>query len=341
MSGDDRTPLVPEPSWRARRAPPPPPGAHPALAARLTDPLGWMGFDRLTRHWRTVTIRVVFARPPLLEEDGPGLAGRLRGAWGWALDDLARAEPDHGLPGAAPSAHDALFRANALWAPGMEVPKPYVLTVDADGRRLTARVTLFGFAGRWAADTVEALLMAGARGLTLRPGGPVRAALAAESVAVDRVETLPPLPQPRDGALTLLFDTPLKARHGAALKLDAASILGGLANRVTGLARWQDLGVEDDFAALAQAVVAVDADLSALRPIGWTRRSTRAPDAPISMEGVTGALTLRGDVERLLPILRLGTLTHAGNDTTFGLGRFRVAGDGWAAGEPCGTERID
>lgn len=57
----------------------------------------------------------------------------------------------------------------------------------------------------------------------------------------------------------------------------------------------------------------------------WTRHSSRQ-STHMQMGGVTGTFILRSDrLESLLPILELGQWIHAGKNTMFGLGRYRIA----------------
>lgn len=302
----------------ARRPLPPPGGAHPNLSARLAEPVAWLDFSRLTRHWRHVVVSVEATRPRLLD-DGPGLAGRIRGAWGWALTDLARLREGE----LGPSAYDVFFREQAFWAPRMTVPKPFVLAAGCSGGRLCVRLTLFGFAGFWALEAMQGLVAALRQGIVLDHQARVRAPVEPEMVTVERFEGIGTVPIVDH--VGLQFETPyaIESRHG--LLSSGPSVLATLANRVSGLARWQDLGIDDAFGRLREAMETLDYDLTGLRPVTWERRSSSDPRRPIPMRGLVGTVAISGDLGPLAPLLSLAPSCHIGTNITLGCGRVRLS----------------
>ncbi|MCX8005817.1 MAG: CRISPR system precrRNA processing endoribonuclease RAMP protein Cas6, partial [Burkholderiaceae bacterium] len=74
--------------------------------------------------------------------------------------------------------------------------------------------------------------------------------------------------------------------------------------------------------ALARAAEAL-ADERALRWHDWTRYSSRQKQE-MTLGGVVGSWTLRGELAPLLPWLWLGQWLHVGKNATMGLGRYRL-----------------
>lgn len=294
---------------------PPPATADAGLAERLRQPLAWVGFERLLAHWRMVTVRLTAPWPEGLE-DGPDLAGRLRGALGPALLDCASGTP---------SGFQLCFRANAVWARGLEVPKPFTLVCERTGSMMVVRLVLFGFAGAWAGEVIEALILALRRGVRSRFGGKVFVRTAPSGIDVSRVEGIA-MPQLHGGEVTLAFRSPVAVRRERHMVVDGPALLGGLAMRICGLARWQDLGVSDDFAALRQTVATLDYDYGDMRPVAWKRWKRGQASFPVPMDGLIGPLRLRGNITPLAPLLVLGTSCHAGSGAVFGLGRYELGG---------------
>lgn len=296
-----------------------------AIADRLADPLATVSFDGLTRHWRCLALAVSAARPPDFD-DGPDLAGRIRGAWGHALRDLAAAQQEDAASRA--SAHAVLFGPHGRAAAGLELPKPYVLNAAVAHGRLDIRLTLFGFALHWAVEAMEALALALRRGIALAPGSRIRVPIDPDAWSVRRIETLP-VPAAA-GPLLLDFDTPLIVRRGAAMTLDGGSLFMAMANRVNGLARWQDLRVEDDFRALKAHAGELAVSFDGQRPRRWVRHSSRQPGRAIPMAGLVGPVIVGGDIGPFLPLIALAETCHVGSHTSLGLGHFALAG-GWSA----------
>lgn len=288
-----------------------------SLSNRLAVPAGAVGFDALTHHWRHTTICVDAFLPPHFD-DGVGLPARIRGALGWALLDGAGKPRRRG----GASAYEVLFGEHGEHLPRHPIPKPYVLAVTVSGVRLTVRLTLFGFAAAWAEDVRAALLSALEGGIALFTGARVRASIQADEVRIARAEriTIPPATL----SMVVLFRTPVSVRSGETLVADGARLVRSLINRVSGMARWQDLEVvEDD--TLDRAIASLQFDISRLRVEVWKRHSTRTPTKPLPMRGLIGAMEISGDLEPLMPLLALGATCHMGSQAALGLGRYELA----------------
>jgi hypothetical protein len=328
------------------------PGAEAGLAARLLAPAHRVTLEDLPGVWfHTVATVRCHGAGPLARE--PRFTGKLRGAWGEQLKAAASAEAIAGgpCPWQPPCALDVLFRPQARITPALEVPKPYVLAAMAEGGDLVVRLTLFGLATEWTEAAVEALVRACRtlvqRNRTLEVVG--RRFWSEEQIAV---------PEPVD-ALVLAFETPLEirerrrqepqdeageARDEAAKRgegggkdvdirgdgndmggeaFDFPRFVATLGNRVSGLARWQDAGLDGDFRALKNQAAAVAVQVQPRREQRWTRFSGRQ-ERWIPMGGRRPVVLLEGRLGPLLPLLALGETCHAGSHASLGLGRYRL-----------------
>jgi hypothetical protein len=296
-------------------------GPARTIVARLQDPLAHLTFEQLQRHWRHLRIRIETQRPHDFD-DGTTLPARVRGALGWALLDLVQ-HPDWLALERSP-AHAVFFRETGAYGAGRRIPKPLALSAEVRGDRLIVTLTVFGFAIYWASEVAEALIKALATGITLYNGAMVRARVAPLAVVTDERRTVAPL---SDGNLaTLIFRTPVAVRRRNVLVADGPAILTSLAERVAGLARWQDLDATPDWARLKAAIRRLRFDTRLHRLAAFDRYSSRQPGRRIRMTGSMGAIDLSGDLEPILPLLALGETCHTGSHAAFGFGRFEVAG---------------
>lgn len=62
---------------------------------------------------------------------------------------------------------------------------------------------------------------------------------------------------------------------------------------------------------------------SSLRWVDWERYSARQ-DRRMKLGGLVGEATYQGNLESFIPILKAGEILHAGKNTSFGLGRFKI-----------------
>lgn len=209
--------------------------------------------------------------------------------------------------------------------------------------QLAVRLRLFGFACDWAPAAAEAVTAA-LRNATLRnaaappaPGtvavqtrrealaahrpGPPAGELRIQARSLDTEEGLAVAAAAKVVALDFL--TPASLRGSADPREGLAGFIGALLNRVIGMARWLDAGIEVDRPALLAAADRVHVDAGDLAPVNW-RRGSAKQDRVLPMDGLTGTVHLEGDLAPLMPLLALGALVHVGARTTFGQGRYRL-----------------
>jgi hypothetical protein len=240
----------------------------------------------------------------------------------------------------------------ALAARYSALPHPYVLEPAAPGepQELPAGgdfglgITLIGAATRFVPHLVYALRGAGARGF-----GRGRARFALAEVLQEQTlgaadwsriyagdallpitthtPALPPVPaRPR-----LVLETPLRlkarGRYLDAAAVTGADLLRALGQRASLLqrlyappadpadTRWTDARA---------ALTGVQISAPDLRWYDWTRFSNRQ-DTDMQLGGLLGELTLAGPaLPAVWPLLWFGQFVHAGKNTAFGLGRYRV-----------------
>lgn len=299
------------------------------------------------------------ARRPIRLPDYAG--SMLRGAFGHALRQLAcmtRQQDCAGCPLITSCPYAAIFApvppVNHSLQRFSQVPAPYVIEppawggrVLAAGETLTFHQVLVGRALQELPLIVLAWRRALARGVGAGDGTadlirvvhcgeageyevhrPESGAIAAHVQAID-------LPAAIDAVATssveLRFETPLRLQHnGRALppdKLQARVLLMALIRRASLLAEFHADGpLLSDFAALAEACDDFR-EAKSLKWLDWTRFSSRQQQK-MSLGGVIGIWRLEGRLAPFAPFLQLGEWLHVGKEAAFGLGQYRLVGDG-------------
>lgn len=286
----------------------------------------------------------------------PDYAGSLlRGQFGAALRRTAcmtRAKTCDGCPLLATCPYPAIFEAPAPTAHALQkfsrVPNAYVVEPPPLGTRAVAAGEEFGFAmvlvGR-ALDQlpliVYSLQWALSQGLTRArtrgdlidieheaPGGaePVWDADCGRVAAHDAALTMPQFGACREVRIEIV--TPLRLQdNGRPASGDALTPR----RLVTALIRRAALLFEFHAGLPRLGAGAHELALHAESLTGernlqwhdWTRYSSRQ-QREMTLGGLMGAWTLRGDLGPLLPWLWLGQWLHAGKNTTMGMGRYRL-----------------
>ena len=247
------------------------------------------------------------------------------------------------------------------------LPHPYVLEIDPpaaprelpEGAGFDLGVTLIGAATGFVPHLVHALRGAGAHGF-----GAARARFALAEVTQEQTlgagdwtaiytggalapitTAIPPLP-PSPAQVGLQLQTPLRLKaRGHFLNADTltgADLIRALGQRAELLlrlyappedpadARWTDA---------RNALAGVHITASDLRWHDWTRVSNRQ-DTRMQLGGVLGALTLGGPaLPAAWPLLWFGQWLHAGKNTAFGLGRYRITDSTGSASRAAVTRR--
>lgn len=261
----------------------------------------------------------------------PRFIGKIRGALGDELKQTASEEARAGkpCPWQPPCAFDILFRSQGAITPGLEIPKPYVLALDGDGGDAVLRLALFGFATDWIEAASEALVRAlrhGVRHMSLREAQIIERRVWAEDVVR--------MPDVEPAAVVIGLLTPLEIRRQARNRetveqeadpddFDFLAFVTSLSNRVSGLARWQDILVDADFQALKEKARRLSIRQLPHPPRSWKRYSNRQARW-VPMQGRQRALLIEGDLGEVWPLLVIGETTHVGSHTSLGLGRYAL-----------------
>ena len=292
------------------------------LAGRLLHPARRVALADLPAQWFHSIVEVRCRGGRALADD-PKFAGAVRGAWGAQLKAAASPEA---IAGEAcrwqpPCALDVFFRSQGPITPALEIPKPYVLALRADGADLVVRLTLFGFATDWTEAAAEALVR-GCREVFFRGRGLEvvdRRYWSGDGIAADDVPA----------ALVLAFETPLEIRlrdaagHAAESPFALATMVATLGNRISGLARWQDAAVDGDFQALKEHAATLQVQVLDHPPEHWRRFSHRQGQW-IPMAGRRPVVLIEGRLAELMPLLAIGETCHAGSHASLGLGRYAL-----------------
>lgn len=131
-----------------------------------------------------------------------------------------------------------------------------------------------------------------------------------------------------NGRLTLRFVTPLRIQERGKYvgAIDFGVLLRNLLRRISMLAQIHCgidcSGIDSD--GLNRAADAVETIHSDLQWHDWERYSHRQKTR-MKLGGLVGKITFAGDLSLFRPFILLGRHVHAGKNTSFGLGWYRMA----------------
>lgn len=290
-----------------------------SLVDDLQKPPFQCGAREIADHWEIHSVRLVCARPPLMQ-DYPELSMRLRGAWGRKLADMPSiTQRGHILP----PPYEVLFSPLGKWAAGLEIPKPVVIRGWLSGEHLLVDVHLFGWASVYLKQAVSALVSALEEGVSLslnsRQRVPVEVLEAGEMA-----RGLVDIPE-KAGSLSIAFITPVVVRNEGNLLRNPQAIFKSMLRRVSGMARWQGYDLKSEWAEHHAQIDALSFDQHDMSEISWERFSMRRGKEAIPVRGLTGKMAVTGNLTELLPFLMLAETCNTGSHAALGLGWFEVA----------------
>lgn len=140
--------------------------------------------------------------------------------------------------------------------------------------------------------------------------------------------TCPTLPT-EPASLKIQLLTPLRMKAGGHLATPKSftfrALFSTLLRRISLLTAFHtDTQLETDFAALTRAAELVQATDCQLRWHEWTRYSSRQ-NSLMQLGGLTGAVVLKNnELAPFWPYIWLGQWTHAGKNTSMGLGKYQI-----------------
>jgi CRISPR-associated endoribonuclease Cas6 len=150
------------------------------------------------------------------------------------------------------------------------------------------------------------------------------------------VQNLPQVAAPASlHTLTLRFLTPTRLVYAGSLTetLEFHVLMRVLLRRLSNLVYFHcGAELQLDFRGLIAAAEQVQVAANRLWWYDWERYSTRQ-DTHMKLGGVLGQVTYAGNLQPFLPLLQLGVYVHVGKGTSFGLGKYVIAGE-TNTGEP-------
>lgn len=278
------------------------------------EPLGRVRVEELPSLFRLTRLTSVWACPVALDT-GPGLATRIRGAWGRRLlawSEARNADADEArrlfFPDKATVAHAA---------PGLA---PFLIAADEVDGNLFTTLTLIGTAARCQSVAFDAFVSALSRppGLSLAANGSARMPLRNLQSTAGRISGIPV--RPLEEIETLTFHTPLKIGPPGCFGNRFGDVLFSIADRAARLAVHETLEVEGQPGRWRQIAERQTIDASRMRPTvldhisssGGTRR----------LLGYLGPMTIVRPEPEIAPLLAMGAYLHAGAHAGYGLGRY-------------------
>lgn len=293
------------------------------LVRQLANPSRRMTLEDLAASWTTATVSADIPGYAALAHDTV-LLRRIRGGLGQIFMQSASPEALNGraCPWEPPCALDVFFREQGrVGAHG--VPKPFVLAGQRVGSDLRIRVTLFGAAIDWLPVVTHALVATLRNGIAWRSQRPeiFLPPPSVTHVSVSGGEGVRPLPD--SGPAILDFLTPMNAEHDDP-RDRPATVIARLARRVEGLARWQDVSLDEDWGRLAAIWGAAAYDTHMMYAVTAARRSGRMAKE-FGMFAIAGSLAIEGLSPALRALLAIGASTHVGKGASEGFGYYRLA----------------
>jgi len=157
-----------------------------------------------------------------------------------------------------------------------------------------------------------------------------------------QTKTLKPIDIPQPGverslpfslqpsALCLSFLTPTRIQYNEHLTLDLEFhiLVRNLLRRLSLLYYFHCNGDPSnwDFKGMIEKAKEVKVKKENLRWYDWERYSGRQ-ETRMKMGGFVGEITFEGEIEPVIPLIRMGEVLHVGKGTSFGLGKYEIRED--------------
>ncbi|HID92868.1 MAG TPA: CRISPR system precrRNA processing endoribonuclease RAMP protein Cas6 [bacterium (Candidatus Stahlbacteria)] len=126
--------------------------------------------------------------------------------------------------------------------------------------------------------------------------------------------------------LTINFLTPTRIKYRGKLTKDInfEILMKSLLRRISLLSRYHcDEKWRVDFNSILSEAKKIETKAKQLNWYDWERYSKRQ-NTRMKLGGFLGKLTVAGDLNSFMPILKVGEYIHVGKATTFGLGKYKV-----------------
>ena len=295
-----------------------------AIGRFLRSPTEAVDVELFSARFQAIRIKLRLAGLAQAATD-PALVGRLRGAFGHVLMRTASPQALSGrpCPWDPPCLYEALFRKQGRMTPGTDFPSPWVLAAQPRRDSLEIMLTMFGVATEWVPAAAEALVEACSK-VDWRSS---RSGYVPHLDILDRrmTKVVIKAASPRR-ELELEFMTPLVVSSQAP-EHDPLVAFKTFGLRLEGLARWHGLTLSCvNWSEVSAFWSNASSGWLEAEAIKW-QRGSRRQDRHIPMKGLIGRLIVSGDravMNKLMPLIHFGAITHVGADVAFGCGRYRI-----------------
>jgi hypothetical protein len=231
------------------------------------------------------------------------------------------------------TAFQTLFADHHIFEEGWFVPKPFVIWVTTTSTKIYVEITLFGEAGYWRDDVAEAALRimvpkgsGGQGGISVASGSPVKRAWKLEDIYWREMGAYP-IPKAKR-IFILATKTPIITSAQSLIRPSIDNLLFTIFARVSGVARWNGVRLDADWSFEKIRELVARINHSSLLPprISVVSRKSRSYGQMTRLEtGLHLELKIDDYPDALWPGFVLGTLAHAGYDTSQGFGRIIIA----------------
>ncbi len=133
--------------------------------------------------------------------------------------------------------------------------------------------------------------------------------------------------------IQLHFQTPLRLQKNSRVvgadKLTARDLLITLMRRLWFVNQYHNqICLFDNMADYLDQIDQIQLEQNKEEPLFWRKwqRYSNRQQQMMDLSGLVGNLTLKGDLDALLPFIQLGEYLHVGKNTVFGLGKYAIAG---------------
>lgn len=293
------------------------------LQQRLSEPSREISLDELAQTWFMQQVEISIVGYGVLAKNSQ-LLPFIRRAWGSELMKGASKEALDEKPclWTPPCALDVFF--NEQLRQGKHgLAKPYVLEADNKGQDLTIKLCVFGFACDWLSVATDNLVRALRERVSWKKLAG-KSFLPKFEIAFVRTGTIEGLASENvPNAIEMGFITPVDGTGQHDIIDEPHSIIGRLARRVDGLAKWQDAQIIADWEELSTQWKELDYWVDELEVSSTSRWSARQKSNLVN-RAVIGSLSISGNLAPIWPLLLIGQNCHVGRGAVIGLGRYDV-----------------
>ena len=303
--------------------------SHPEIDDLIANPEMEIPLADLPRIFQVTRLTFVCKRPPDVDT-GIRLPSAVRGALGPQLAAVARDRAD---PPDRPTALQVIYGDHGILDRHSRVAKPYVIWCRAEGGRIFVEISLFGEAGLWRDDVIEAFARVmlprargGEGGISLDGVSRARRPWPIEDIYWRERQGYP-VPKARNSFL-MSFVTPLVLGNREMQRGEPWRMFSTLLIRLGGLARWHRADVPelrsfDEIEALCTTVRSEP--VLPPKAAMYRRKSRSFGDMEKFETGILGSFLVRDYPRELWPAIVLGTLTNCGYDVPQGAGRYVIS----------------